>query len=87
MPANSDRPNRGVLVCASTSDDGAMRISLDDVVRTGNDSAGWAVDCLYTFKDYDAKRFDALDFDEKELAAFGYSILARLYAFKQRGEL
>jgi len=31
--------------------------------------------------------FDELSFDEKELADFGYYILSRLYAFKQRGDL
>lgn len=64
-----------------------MHITLDDVVRKGDDASRWAMDCFVTSKDYDEKLFDGLNFDEKELADFGYYILSRLYAFKQRGEL
>ena len=83
----SKRPKRGVLVCAAKSDDGLMRITLDDVARKSDDALCWDMDCFVTSKDYDEKRFDELNFDEKELADFGYYILSRLYAFKQRGDL
>lgn len=81
------RPRRGLLVCAAKSDDGSMRITLDDVTRKNGVAPHWDMDCFVTSKDYDEKRFDELDFDEKELAEFGYYILSRLYAFKKRGDL
>lgn len=87
MPTKSKRPKRGLLVCASKSDDGSMRITMDDVVRKDDDASHWDMDCFVTSKDYDEKLFDELNFDEKELADFGYYIFSRLYAFKQRGEL
>ena len=87
MSTKSKRPKRGLLVCAAKSDEGSMRITLDDVVKKSGDASGWDIDCFVTSKDYDEKRFDELDFDEKELADFGYYILSRLYAFKKRGDI
>ena len=82
-----NRPRRGLLVCAAKTDDGSMRITLDDVTRKSDAASYWDMDCFVTSKDYDEKRFDNLDFDEKDLANFGYYILSRLYAFKKRGDL
>ncbi len=83
----TERPRRGVLVCAAQTDDGSMRITLDDIARKSDDGSHWDLDCFVTSKDHDETRFDELDFDDKELAAFGYYILARLLAFKRRDEL
>jgi len=87
MSTKTKRPKRGLLVCAAKSADGSMHITLDDVIRNSDESSRWDMDCFVTSKDYDEKRFDELSFDEKELADFGYYILSRLYAFKQRGDL
>lgn len=83
----TERPRRGLLVCAAETDDGSMRITLDDIARKSDDGSRWDLDCFVTSKDYDETRFDQLDFDDKELAAFGYYILARLWAFKECGDL
>ena len=82
-----ERPRRGVLVCVARTDDGSMQITLDDIARKSDDASRWDLDCFVTSQDFDEKRFDELDFDDKELAAFGYYILARLWAFKRRGNL
>lgn len=87
MSRKANRPKRGLVVCAAKSEDGTIRITLDDVVRKNDDASLWGVDCFVTSKDYDEKCFDELSFDDKELADFGYYILSRLYSFKQRGDL
>ena len=87
MSRNSARSKRGLLICALKSDKGVIRITLDDVVRNDDDDTHWNKDCFVTSKDYDEGLFDKLEFDEKELADFGYYILSRLHAFKKRGEL
>jgi len=81
------RAKRGLLVCAAKSENGLMRITLDDVKRESDDGSHWNVDCFVTSKEYDERQFDKLDFDEKELADFGYYILARLHAFKETGDI
>lgn len=66
---------------------GEIKIKLDDLVQSNDDQRGWVEDVIYTFKSYEANRFENLDFSEKELADFGYSIIARLHAFYQGGEI
>ena len=87
MSAKSVRSKRGLLICALKSDEGVMRITMDDVVRKDDDGIHWDKASFVTAKDYDERLFDKLKFDEKELADFGYYILSRLHAFKKRGEL
>ena len=80
------RAKRGVLVSVQPTDGGNLRITLDDVVR-GEKPNTWAFDNLVTFKDYDQKTLEDLTFTDKELADFGYTIIARLFAYYKRGEL
>lgn len=81
------RPKRGVLVCIDTVDDGNLRITLDDIKRETDDGSKWSLDVFITSKDYNENIFKDLKFDEKELADFGYYIIARLHAFYERNEL
>lgn len=87
MEKNSHRSNRGLLVCLSVSEEGVVSVTLDDAVKQKGADASWRQDCFVTSKDYPEDVFDDLRFDEKELADFGYYILSRLHAFKQRDEL
>lgn len=83
---NLGKKRRGVIVTLSPESDG-VRVSLDDVQHLGSGPSGsWEQREHYTSKVIQENSFDELSFDEKELADFGYAILARLYAFKKRGE-
>jgi hypothetical protein len=81
------KSKRGLLISAQISDSRVISITMDDIVRNDKDLSSWNVDCFVTSQEYDEHKFDDLDFNEKELADFGYYILSRLYAFKQRNEL
>ena len=77
--------NRGVLVSLITHQ-GSLRLSLDDVLASGGSPPMWKQGDHYTSKPITEAELAELKLGEKELADFGYHILARLYAFKQRGE-
>jgi DUF971 family protein len=80
------KKKRAVIVSLEKVGNRAVRISLDDIVQS-NDTTLWAKDVLYTCKEYDSEVFENLEFDDKELADFGYSIIARLYTFFKDGEI
>ncbi len=82
----TDRAKRGVLVSVQCADDNTVRITLDDLVKEEKPNT-WTFDSLVTFKDYKKKNFEDLTFTDKELADFGYYIIARLCAYYKRGEL
>jgi hypothetical protein len=83
----STKHKRAVLVSISLTDDG-LHLSLDDVQRQdSNNSGAWIEREHYTSKVISEKVLDDMSFEEKELADFGYAILARLYAFKARKEI
>lgn len=86
MPAVSKRQKRALLIRLLKDESGVMRVMLEDAVRE-KETKQWKVDCLVASKNYDEKKFDELDFDEKHLAEFGYYILSRLYAYKQCDEI
>jgi hypothetical protein len=77
---------RSLLVKASVKSDNLINITLTDAIEGQADNA-WREDCIVSTKDYDESNFDNMDFDEKELADFGYFILSRIYAFKKQGEI
>jgi hypothetical protein len=79
------KKKRAVIVSLEKVGKETVRISLDDIVQS-NDATLWAKDVLYTSKEYNTEMFENLEFDDKELADFGYSIIARLYAFYKGGE-
>lgn len=78
---------RAVIVSIEKCRDDRLKITLDDLIQSSNSPLAWTKDVLFTFKEYDIKTFEELDFDDKELADFGYSIIARLYAFYKQGEV
>jgi hypothetical protein len=80
------RGGRAVLV-SLVEHDGALRLSLDDVVLQGGLPALWKQSDHYTSKPITDVELDDLKFDEKELADFGYHILARLHAFEKCGDV
>lgn len=82
---NSEKSKRGVLVRLTASDVG-MFVTLDDVEQQLPLQKNWLQRELITTKEIDEVQFDRLEFDEKELANFGYYIMARLHAFKSMGE-
>lgn len=79
MDTGSDKPRIfGVLASLKQEGEG-YRLILDDLESTGKDG-DWRKITLFTWKDIPKERFDELSFDEKELAAFGFAVLARLKA-------
>lgn len=80
------RQKRAVIVGLEKTGNGQLRITLDDLVQSKEPST-WTKDVSITFKDYENETFDELNFDEKELADFGYYIIARLHAFYKQGEI
>jgi hypothetical protein len=86
-PLRDNSERRAVLVSLSKEDDG-IRICLDDVQQQSRTALGeWTQREPYTSKLISEEALEELTFDEKELADFGYAIIARLYAFKLRGEI
>lgn len=79
------KSKRGVLVRVIRKD-GALAIRLDDAVQVEVGSDLWKRDVFVTEGALDEERFEDMKFDDKELADFGYYVLARLYAYKQVGE-
>lgn len=69
-----------------TLQEARLLLSLDDLEELQQPSKTWRQREPFTFKEIDEMKFDRLEFEEKELADFGYYILARLRAFKSRGE-
>ena len=76
---------RAVLV-RMTLEDGKTFIRLDDAEGNGMDASLWKRVEFVTRKELDPGQLEEMEFDDKELAAFGYYILARLGAFRAMGE-
>jgi hypothetical protein len=73
----------GVVCCLRELADGKLRLVLDDVANDHKTTSGhWKHHILFTWKDFEAKEIDELRLSEKELASFGFSILARLVALR-----
>lgn len=82
----SQKQRRAVLVSISEQE-GKVLLRLDDVKQGSAGSKVWEQDVHYTHKTITLDQFKKLEFDDKELADFGLTIIARLYAFMKRGEL
>lgn len=78
------KPKRAVLVSLET-ESGGLRIMLDDVMCE-LPAGTWVQKEHFTNKLVPEDAFERMAFDEKELADFGYTILARLSAFVKRNE-
>jgi len=76
----SEKPQRALMVRASKSESGKVRVSLDDALQSGKDE--WKFDVHVTSNEFDLEDFGSLELDEKVLADFGYYILARLKSYK-----
>ena len=63
--------------------EGGFSIVMDDVCQ---DRSGWRWDVHVTKKQFTEQAWDELSFSESELAEFGYYIIARLNAFRVRGD-
>lgn len=79
MDTNSGKPRVfGVLTSLKQEGEG-YRLILDDVEGDAKDGE-WRKRTLFTWKDIPKTKFDELSFDDKELAQFGFAVLARLKA-------
>lgn len=80
MSTESDQTkNLGVLAHLKTEGKG-YRLILDDLSDSG-DSQHWSKWTHFTWRDIPKEKLESLSFDDKELADFGFNILARLRAF------
>ncbi|WP_131721586.1 hypothetical protein [Xanthomonas sp. NCPPB 1128] len=86
MDNSKNVKSRRALLISIIDNNGSLRVDLDDVVNNGGPDEVWKKKEHVTNKDISADDFDGLSFDEKELADFGYFVMARLYAYRSRGE-
>jgi hypothetical protein len=84
--AKKPKPRRAVLVSVTKQGD-EFRLSLDDVECQRSAPTLWKQRDHVTSKEISERAIEELEFDEKELADIGHYILARLHAFKSRGEI
>lgn len=83
---NEKTGKRRAVLISLHKDDGEFRISLDDAEGQSQTETDWIKKEHITHKSFPEKTFSNMDFDEKELADFGYYVLARLSAFIEQGE-
>lgn len=76
----SEKPQRALMVRASKSESGKVRVSLDDALQSGKED--WKYDVHVTSNEFDLEDFSSLELNEKVLADFGYYILARLKSYE-----
>ncbi|HOI95805.1 MAG TPA: hypothetical protein PK250_13960 [Syntrophobacter fumaroxidans] len=81
------KQKRAVMIGLERSANSKLKITMDDLIQISDKPSKWIKDVIITFKEYDDSIFEGLDFTEKDLADFGYSIIARLYAFYKQGEI
>ncbi len=75
------RGSDGVVCSLVNIGGGKLRLILDDVSNSESSVRGtWSHRVLYTWKDLDATQVMEHSLSEKELADFGFHILARLTA-------
>jgi len=77
------RDKFGLVVSIRDEDDGRTKIILDDVKNVAKSGAAkWNHQTFMTWKEFDSDELGNMEFTEKEMAAFGQSILARLITNK-----
>ncbi len=79
------KKKRAVMVRLVKKSEG-LALSLDDIAQRDGDDEVWQRREHFTHKVLEQSSFDPMSFDDKELADFGYFILARLHAFHELGE-
>lgn len=78
------RPGSGVVCSIKDLGDGKVRLVLDDVANDKQSTSGaWKHHTLFTWKDYDRTAIEDFKVSEKELAEFGFNLLARLVALRK----
>ena len=78
------RSHSGVVCSLRELADGKLRLVLDDVENDGiAATAHWKHHVVFTWKDFESRDINELKLSEKELASFGFGILARLVALRQ----
>lgn len=87
MKIKRHRAKRGLLICWNEGSNGKSDLSIDDIKQSEFSSQKWDLDVFFTSKQYDKDTLKNLDFSEKELADFGYTIIARLYAFHKHKDM
>jgi hypothetical protein len=87
MGYKMSKQKRAVIVGLEKVEGGKLKVTMDDLVQSIEEPSTCIKDVLITFKDYDARAFESMEFSDKELANFGYSIIARLYASYKQGEI
>ena len=87
MAIKRERSKRGLLVCINKAGEGKLELTLDDLLKESCDATKWSFDGIVSSKEYSEDSFKNLDFDEKELADFGYYIMSRLFAYYKKGDL
>ena len=77
------RTNGGVVCSLRDLGDGRIRLVLDDVSnKEMNTKCDWSHEVVFTWKDYDLSAIENHELSERELADFGYNLLARLVAIR-----
>jgi len=78
---HGERNSSGVVCCLLDLGDGVTRLILDDVSNSQSKTASmWKHEVLFTWKDLPTEKVNDISLSDKELADFGYQILARLVA-------
>ena len=73
------RGRSGVVCSLRDIGDGKVRLILDDVSNTSSSTKDdWKHEVVFTWKDYEKKKIEEYELSDKELADFGYNLLARL---------
>jgi hypothetical protein len=82
----SMKKRRAVLVSLTEEGD-ELRLSIDDVKCKGGTPVIWEQAEHVTSKMISTESLEQIDWSEKELADFGYYIIARLRAFRKLNEV
>lgn len=86
MKESEEKMSRRAVLVTLAEDGDRFRINLDDAECREPSSKIWERMVHITNKSFSVEMFENLLFDEKELADFGYYIMARLHAFRAMSE-
>jgi hypothetical protein len=86
MENDGRRGRFGVNVTLDLSEEGRLRLILDDVEARDEAGSQWRKRCLYTFLDVDKQSALEYRLDRELYAGIGDTLLARLLALYDLGE-
>jgi hypothetical protein len=85
MKDDGIRAKYGVVASMRELQGDSVCLTLDDVViNKENKHRSWEHECFFTAKEYDAKKIEALELTEKELAEIGFNLMIRLKALNEK---